>query len=439
MKIKVLRLKFDKLYLPLLCVFCTLISFSARGMQDAQTNLFNIDNWIRILFLPLAALSILYFCVKYQLINFHCIPSPIKWLFLYSLFGIFSMLNGSWFAYSIVKLAEYLMTLFCGYYICNVDLYKEKFAKKAYFYMISFLRFLIVTVLIGLILSPAKALHFGENEYSAIREAFLPFILRGWIVPLTSTSVAMISAILSFCEIVRICECRKNVWAYLRLLLFLLCMLFAQSRTAFLGFSLVVIIYFAFYYKNSYRKFFWFGVILIALIFIVPVINDILLRGQSIKQFQTFSGRTVWWNYAWNFFCNSSFINQLFGNGFAAGERIVAFNSNNVMNTLDSEYFALLISNGIIGLVCYVGFSITTITLLLRLLRKIKNADITDKHLISIIHQVVGIFIIVFVRTFTVTTLAVHTYYLVIVVFSLCVLNSIMCSSKKLNKGTQKN
>lgn len=60
-------------------------------------------------------------------------------------------------------------------------------------------------------------------------------------------------------------------------------------------------------------------------------------------------------------FLKSSWFCKFFGNGFAAGEKLVAAQSNAVMYTLDSEWFAILISNGLLGAFLYLMFWLSTI------------------------------------------------------------------------------
>ena len=150
-----------------------------------------------------------------------------------------------------------------------------------------------------------------------------------------------------------------------------------------------------------------------------PELFSFLLRGQEGEVLASFSGRTVWWKYAWNFFKQSNDYIKLFGNGFAAGEKIIAARSNAVMYTLDSEYFAILISNGLFGLFCYGLFWIKTFQ---KIRIRIKQ-DRRENKKFGLGIEVLGVSIIILCRTFTVTSLALHTYYLLIMVFLLCAID----------------
>ncbi len=408
-----------QLDLPLFFLFGTLLSFSGRTFSEAQSNLFSADNMIRMVCLPTALLIMIILMLKCDVKRF-CIPKEFGWLLAFWAGGLFSFFHCSWLSYALVKWVEYFTILFGGLYIVMVDRRRPGFGEHAFFLMRGYLRFLIGSVLLGIVLSPSKAFYTGNDEFSAIKNAVLPFILGGWIIPISSTSVGMIASILLFMDVVELDCSHFSLRSILNILVLAVCVIFSQSRTAILGFAVVLSIYLIVFYRNSLGKFVIFCLGTLVLLFASSQIYKFLLRGQNLEMLGSLSGRTEWWGYAWRFFRDSGWYCKTFGNGFAAGEKVIAVQSNQAMYTLDSEYFAILISNGLYGLFFYVLFWISAFQKAFRRLRT--NIQYRKQTI-----QILGIFVIILVRTVTVTTLAVHTYYLLIMVFSVAALH---CTNK---------
>ena len=95
-------------------------------------------------------------------------------------------------------------------YVASMTQVDNDFSGKALNAIKLFVSFLILTVLVGIIVSPTKALYTGENSYSAIKNALLPVLLSGWIIPLSSTSVGMLSGILFYVLIVEKLSTRER-------------------------------------------------------------------------------------------------------------------------------------------------------------------------------------------------------------------------------------
>lgn len=399
---------------PLFFLFGTLLNFSARTVSEAQASLFSSDNLIRMIFLPLAFFSLMYYCWNYHIFENICIPKPMVWLLLFWGSGIFSFLNNNWLAYSFVKYIEYFVAILSIFYISGMEKVFPGFAQRAFKWLEKFLWVLVISVLVGMIINPTKALYTGDNEYSAIRNALLPILLRGWIIPLSSTSIGMLSSILFYCTITEKEPGTSQKRYIFKLGLLAVCIILAQSRTALLGLVLAVGIYIAVFYKKAFNKLIILTTIIVLLVLEMSTIKQFLLRGQSTELISSLSGRSEWWTYAWNYFMRSTAFSKFWGNGFAAGEKLVASQSNSIMYTLDSEWLAILISNGIIGVILYLGFWASAIKSI-GVTLKSGNQQIRNNCI-----RFLGIAVIIFIRTFTVTTLAVYSYYFLILLISLC-------------------
>lgn len=410
------RLYWTRNMIPILCLFGTCLSFASRTVSEAQAGLFSSDNLLRMAFLPLAFFSILYFSWKWNLFRRVIIPAPLTWIFLFWFLSAFAFLNNNWLSYSFVKWVEYFVAFMGAVYVASMTQVDDDFSEKALNAIKLFVSFLILTVLVGIIVSPTKALYTGENSYSAIRNALLPILLSGWIIPLSSTSVGMLSGILFYVLIVEKLSIRERaslgecIWEGC----LIACIILSQSRTAIFSVALAFLVYFLFFYRGAVLKLLLFFLGIVVVVFGASTIMTFLLRGQSRDLLFSLSGRAEWWTYAWNYFLKSSWFCKFFGNGFAAGEKLVAAQSNAVMYTLDSEWFAILISNGLLGVFLYLMFWLSTI-------KQIFTAYCIDRSNV-ILAETVGVLLIIFVRTFTVTTLAVHSYYVLICFFAICAL-----------------
>ena len=411
--------KISRIDYPLFFLFGTVINFSSRTVAQAQENLFSTENITRIVCLSVAFILISFYMIKTRAIERLHISIPIFCLFLFWLEGILSFVFCEWMSYGLLKWIEYFVILLGACYISCLDRKIPGYALRSYEMMKIFLEVLIASVMIGALIDPERALYSGENEYSALRDAVLPFILRGWIISITSTSVGMISAILLFDRIIKILDEGAHFNDVVKLCVFSGCVITAQSRTAIIGLSIALVFLVICSRMSKKIKIFFVAFGITILLIFSQDLFSFLLRGQEGEVLASFSGRTVWWEYAWNFFKQSNGYIKLFGNGFAAGEKIIAARSNAVMYTLDSEYFAILISNGLFGLFCYGLFWIKTFQ---KIRIKIKQ-DRRENKKFGLGIEVLGVSIIILCRTFTVTSLALHTYYLLIMVFLLCAID----------------
>ena len=198
MKVCKVNSRLKKEYVPIYLLFGSFLTFSTRGFQEAQENLFNLGNLVRYISLPLFYLYTFHLCYKYKFFSIPKISKSITFLFLYWIIGLISLTNSQWLSYSIIKWIEYFQIFLLAFYIFNMERIKVGFTKEVFGIVLNFFEFLMITVLIGAIFSPSKALYFGSSEYSAIRNAAIPFRLSGYLIPITSTSVGFLSSFLFY-------------------------------------------------------------------------------------------------------------------------------------------------------------------------------------------------------------------------------------------------
>jgi O-antigen ligase len=178
-------------------------------------------------------------------------------------------------------------------------------------------------------------------------------------------------------------------------------MLFAQSRTCVVAFMVALLIVFS-------RK--RFKYLLIGLFIAVPLIGiydttsfeegmgKYFRRGQSERQFRSWSGRLTAWEYSWDKFKESPVL----GYGMEAGVRFGAVSKELQGSHLHSSYFETLINSGLIGfipwLVCLVIVAKGMIATF-AFFPKWFDTTMRDYHT-----ELTAIFVFLLVRTFAGTT-----------------------------------
>lgn len=403
---KLTRNKGDLLLPITIFLLMDLVSFSSRGFEEAQAELFSSDNFTRMLGLATcASLLVLSFL---RIRSIYIPGKPIMFLFIFWVLGLVSMLNGQWFMYSAVKLFEYAIFIGYAFYIFNLEKRGLRAIERAFRYVTYFIECLVFSVVIGLIISPSKALYTGLNEYSAIRDAYLPFILSGWIVVVTSTSLGYFAAFLAYFQLVDIIRSKANASRILKLTFYFVVMILAQCRIAIIGFLIVSALVLLLASKKP--KSIAFLAIVSILIFInSEYIITFFRRGQSNDMMLSLSGRTEWWSYALDYFDKASILQKLIGGGFAATEKMIAYQSNAAMYTLDSEFLAVLMSTGMLGVGAW-GASIISLYRII-LVTKPKIVE-KKKQYDDLWFKAMGTVLMITLRMITTTTLAVTTYYL---------------------------
>lgn len=388
------------------------VSFSSRGFEQAQANLFSLDNIYRVASLGIAAVLLILSLVK---MNKICIPGKaILFLGAYWAVGVISLVNGQWFLYSIVKLFEYAVVLLYAFYVYNLEKRGGKAFRQVFGYLKRFFEYMILSVLIGLIISPGKALYSGLNEYSAIRDAVLPFILSGWLIQITSTSLGYFAAFLAYFQLINIIKHPTGVLDTAKLIVYLLVMVLAQCRMAIVGFCLIGMFLLMLNCKKK-KSVLLITIAGIGLILNIEMLFSFLQRGQNLDMLLSLSGRTEWWEYALSYFLHTGNIEKIIGSGFASAEKIIAYQSNTAMYTLDSEFLAVLIGTGVLGTAAWLGSWVYQISTAFKAHAALRDGDNEDEELWL---QTAGMVMMLGLRMITATTLAITTYYLLIYIVS---------------------
>lgn len=388
------------------------VSFSRSTYGDV--GLIASGNVFRIMFAGIAiGLVVL---GSYRDILTIIIPRGVfKWFFAYWLFGIFSFFNSPWVSYSFVKYVEYTVLLVVILYFYKKSRFYKSIFRTAFELSLIYIKVMLLIAILGLIISPSRAILIPD-AYNPTSDAILPFQLQGWIVPLSNTAVCFYAGYAFYVTFVSIIEAKsRRTKLLLEALVYAVVAVLSMSRMALLGTAIACFVYIFFFCKKGNVKFFVLFAGIILAIIGGNFILTFMLRGQNAAEVTSVTGRTRWWSYALTVYSNGSVWEKLFGFGFAAGERVVARASSDLMSTLDSDYFANLISCGAVGLMCILGAIITSLSQLMNISRVAASVEEIER---LWIYNAAGIMIITLVRLFTVTTFSLLTIYLIMYLFA---------------------
>lgn len=410
-------------YLPLFFVFMALMLFARRDYQEAKESPISLSNAHRIIGVVFTVI----FCVNFILRKKVKVklPKPLKYFGYYLAIGFLSALFYSEnLLYDIWKLTELFALLTLGIYMVIISRGNLVLQASFYNFTINFIKFLLLTVLLSVIIDFDNAVIYQKFSEGAL----LPFRVGGSLIIINSLSVGTLASIILYLYILVYDRTQRLTKYGVFWILFSSILLIAsQSRTSLIGLVVALFVYyFVLNKKNKVLKFFAF----VAGTLIISLNSTYLLllfkRGSNDEVFTSLSGRTIWWHYAWEYFQNGSILQRCFGFGFASAERIIASESSDgLMQTLDSTFVSVIISTGIIGIIVTILCFYYALKILYRKSIKDKKLNLTNLHA-----QIYGIVIMICIKATTTTTINMFTYYSV-----LFVVLSIFCQRSEYKKN----
>jgi O-antigen ligase len=196
------------------------------------------------------------------------------------------------------------------------------------------------------------------------------------------------------------------VFSFIVLILALITLILAQSRTSLIG--LVIAICVQLFFDRRFvllLSMLILGVILAASTQFSNVTEQYLVRGQDKELFTSLSGRTHGWEAAWASFQQSPII----GHGFAAAARTEILGTSGA-STLHGSIFDVMVGVGLLGSIPW-GLAIVWTSLrLLALARRghprWKSATFNR----SVLAEMLGVLALILVRSSTSSGLAMHEH-----------------------------
>jgi len=391
--------------LPLYLLFISLFVFQVHNFSNLKNSPISLSNIHKLFSIILAWLLLVYFFIKFH--KFKNFPLPLWIYFLYLIIGLIgSVILSPFKGYSLYKILEVFTDFLLAVYIWTLSSFFANIVKYVYKLIIKYYKFLIIVTLLGILIFPSEAL----RPPTAYGHALLPWQLFGTIIQINADGLGMMAAIVFVISVIRYFYFKKGsksdlLWTFISLVV----LIFAQSRTAILATSLVLLLLFVFLNK----KINWLIkiIILIILVLIVFYLQDIitayLTRGLNNTQIENLSGRKIWWLFAINEFIHWNELKQLFGTGFMVGSRLILVKlGQGGASSLHSDYMDVLMSSGLIGEILFILFILSSFIYFIKNLKYIYYSNY--------LFESFAIVILLTIRTFTGPTLASHSFFVIL-------------------------
>lgn len=395
------KMNCHKQLFPVYLVFISLLIFARRSYEAASESPLDIANIHKYVAIAAAGFFTLHYLSTRGLPR--QIPSVhIAYGGYIICAALSSLLFSEWFAYSIIKTFEIFVVLVVSLYIVRLSQHTPLMGFLYYEACLNFFKILMFSVVVGIIVYPGEAIQspVSEETVEAYGMSILPYQIRGAIFQINPNALGILSAIVLFVCLVRLKFERstKILWMWTLFSSFVL--IFAQSRTAFLGLccAIAVTILFSRGFTLRWRLIIVALLTLIVLVMWMPI-YAYLTRGVSEEQLAGLSGRALWWEIALSEFFKTDYLQQVFGLGYMVSARtILQSELGFAVGSLHSDYMDAFISTGYIGITFFVG-TILLFGIMLVRLRRIHCCT-------PFIAELIGIGIILIVRTFTGSTVA---------------------------------
>lgn len=351
------------------------------------------DNYVRLVLLSLGVLVILAIGAKFRFAFLSELGTGVLGIFSFlALWGLASTLWSVSPAGTLVKSFEYCAQL--GLFVLATSLIrsgsedpqKRLLALKSVFDWNWFLlSFSLALVYVGILVWPDYAIMQGVGE--------LGFSLQGALPAVSANGVGQLGAILGIVALVRI-QRRGSRTVFIPILVVsLLSMVLAQSRSPILGFLVAVVVVLV-----ASRRYWLLLVVsgLVSGVLLSPyglTIYEFLRRGQTDETITTLSGRTTYWGESFQALQG----NWLNGYGANVGGRYVLQTAlgEEEVSTTHNMYVETLVDTGVVGLILLVaGLAVTWF-----LLFKLRSYAMKDPISRLLWLECLGVFTILMVRS----------------------------------------
>lgn len=405
-----------------ICMFIAILIWGV-GLDSHNANkLGNTGNWYRIGLVFLAALLGLMALGKNLSAAFRNTPIPIWLLLFYGIVAFLSsQLTPTHAFYVMWKAIEVILDVLIMIAIVGNKRPMDAvwLAHRIIFFLFLFL---LVCAWIGTVVKPSLA--FVPSR------GVIPFTIQGAYPAQNGNSLAFVSAFIVYTGISRLCRERENRIFYGVLIISaFVTLILTQSRTSLVALFLAL---FVFFYFDKRKKFLIWGAIIggPAILYsgATVLFADYFMRSQSKELFTSLSGRTHGWEAAWISFLE----NPVFGSGFAAAARTQILGIGGA-STLHGSIFDVMVGVGLIGLIPWL-LAIVLSLLGIYKLRKFEHPWITSTLGRNIHAEMLGLFVLVGVRSSTSSGASMHEHTFMILLILLAytgVLKSVLQRDRK--------
>jgi len=291
---------FRWLYLTWACVMTAGLVWNINRTVRFSMDQAGADNYVRLAFLLLGAISILIIGARHRYAFFSELTSGV--LMIFSLFSLWGLASTSWSVFptgTLYKSLEYctqlaLLALTASLiHLAVRDPRKRPFALKRVFDFVWLLIYmLIASVVVGILVWPEYAIREGERD----AEGLLGFSIQGVLPAISSNAVGQLGAIIGIVALVRLLYGSGSRVLYGSILAISLpIMVLTQSRSPILAFLVAVVIILL-----ATRRFVLLaltGALFSALLFTQQgqLIYEFMRRGQSESSLTSLTGRVDYW------------------------------------------------------------------------------------------------------------------------------------------------
>jgi O-antigen ligase len=379
-----------------IAMFCSILIWQLASLRQGELG--DSTNYYRIVLVLFAtAASLAAIATNYRRLD-QALSAPLLLLFGYGLAALLSSVFIPTHAfYSMWKSFEIIVDVLVITAIMSF-VNAQNIARGAYGALVVLNSILIIIYLLEAIAMPSLAFQPSRG--------FLPLYITGVLPVMTQNALAFLSA---FCAFAIICRLMHPGAAALKLaysimlVLALVTLILAQSRTSVIALALAIMVYLLF----DRRYTLLFAVIGVSVIAALTTsINETsyqyLLRGQDAQLVSTLSGRTEGWEKAWLAFQESPFT----GHGFAAFARANILGTTG-MSSMHGAIFDVLVGTGLMG---FVPWSVAILWTLFRLftLNFSDHPGLESAAGRGIQAEMMGVAVLILVRASTSSGLAMH-------------------------------
>ncbi len=341
-------------FVPIWLLFVSQLMFQTRNFAEASATPIDVWNVHRTLAIVLATVVCgLYLAARGVPRRW---PPAVVFFACYLAVGVISLVHSSQLLYSCWKLTELLAALLVALYVLRQSAADPSFAGRCYGLWLHFVRFLVAMAILGAVIDPSAALTPPMSD--ALAAGFngtplLPVQLYGTLFIVNANTLGVMAAILLFTDgMTALAERRMTFGRALWLLVDAVVLVLAQSRTAWAGFAVAVVL--AVLFSKSIRPSRRFAVAATATLLVLLArgyVMDYLTRGTTVEHMSALTGRAEWWDTAIRVVDDSPLFQRLTGLGFVSANRTILATllGHGDAATLHSDYVDALVSAGYLG------------------------------------------------------------------------------------------
>ena len=398
-----------RLLLPTMLVFTSLLIFQTRDFAETSSNPLSLSNAHKVIALSLVLI--------YLSIYLYRRPIVVNWsgfqlgYLVYILLGVTSSVAFSTnILFSLWKLCEIFAALLLSVYAFRLSKKDVSLDVNLYSLSLYFMKFIILITVIGAIIYPSEAIRspISEGMEAVYGTPILPYQIFGTIIQVNANSLGAMAAIFMFIYTIRILKGSRNAQSLFWLFVSVVIMLLSQSRTAFFGLLCAFAVsFFVEPRKSGLAKALLIGASVLVAVWQIDVIFGYLSRGMDVERLSTLSGRMVWWAAAIEEYLNADLIQKVIGLGFLTANREILATKLGYgdASSLHSDYIDSLVSTGFFGPIILLFIFVQL------LVKTFHRARLLGTRLS---YEMLGIVVILLVRSFTGTTLAVYNIFLIV-------------------------